>query len=262
MHGFTDTWRSWELVLPALERHHEVLAVTLAGHAGGPPLAEPVRGAAVIDALEQVMDSVGWDVAHVAGNSLGGYGALKLAERDRALSVVAFAPAGGWAIGDDSYREVLAYFARMHEQVRQAAPYADAIVASMPGRRATTQYTTVRFEHIPPDLLAHQIRGAAACTGALPLIENALAEGWPVEAERIRCPVRVVWGLSDRVLPWPSAAERYRRDWLPQADWVELEGVGHCPQLDVPLDTAQLILGFTGASARGATPSEATSGRS
>jgi pimeloyl-ACP methyl ester carboxylesterase len=26
VHGFTDTWRTWELVLPALERSHEVLA--------------------------------------------------------------------------------------------------------------------------------------------------------------------------------------------------------------------------------------------
>ena len=34
-------------------------------------------------------------------------------------------------------------------------------------------------------------------------------------------------------------------EWLPHADWVELEGIGHCPQLDVPLETAQLILGFT-----------------
>jgi pimeloyl-ACP methyl ester carboxylesterase len=42
-------------------------------------------------------------------------------------------------------------------------------------------------------------------------------------------------------------AERYRRDWLPTADWVELDGVGHCPQLDVPLVAAQLILGFTAA---------------
>jgi pimeloyl-ACP methyl ester carboxylesterase len=33
--------------------------------------------------------------------------------------------------------------------------------------------------------------------------------------------------------------------WLLRADWVELDGVGHCPQLDVPLETAQLILGFT-----------------
>jgi pimeloyl-ACP methyl ester carboxylesterase len=39
LHGFTDTWRTWELVLPVLEARHDVLAVTLAGHAGGPPLA-------------------------------------------------------------------------------------------------------------------------------------------------------------------------------------------------------------------------------
>ncbi|HEX5924279.1 MAG TPA: hypothetical protein VFY45_10650 [Baekduia sp.] len=29
LHGFTDTWRTWELVLPTLERHHDVLAPTL-----------------------------------------------------------------------------------------------------------------------------------------------------------------------------------------------------------------------------------------
>jgi hypothetical protein len=28
-------------------------------------------------------------------------------------------------------------------------------------------------------------------------------------------------------------------------DWIELEGIGHCPQLDVPLETAELITGFT-----------------
>ena len=58
------------------------------------------------------------------------------------------------------------------------------------------------------------------------------------------CPVRIVWGTEDRVLPWPSAAERYRTE-LAHADWVVLDGVGHCPQLDVPLETAELILGFT-----------------
>jgi pimeloyl-ACP methyl ester carboxylesterase len=26
LHGFADTWRTWELVLPALERRHDVLA--------------------------------------------------------------------------------------------------------------------------------------------------------------------------------------------------------------------------------------------
>jgi pimeloyl-ACP methyl ester carboxylesterase len=37
LHGFMETWRTWELVLDALERRHDVLAPTLAGHAGGPP---------------------------------------------------------------------------------------------------------------------------------------------------------------------------------------------------------------------------------
>ena len=49
-------------------------------------------------------------------------------------------------------------------------------------------------------------------------------------------------GAADRILPWPQAAARFREDWLPQADWVVLDG--HCPQLDVPLETGELILGF------------------
>lgn len=59
------------------------------------------------------------------------------------------------------------------------------------------------------------------------------------------CPVRIVWGTADRILPWPTPATRFRDSWLPQADWVELDGIGHCPQLDVPLEAAELTLGFT-----------------
>lgn len=157
IHGLADTWRTWELVLPELERHHEVLAVTLAG----------------------------------------------------------------------------------------AAPYAEAMVASAEGRRAATQYTTKNFEHIPAELLAHQIRGAANCEALTALIDFAAREGWSLDAESIGCPVRIVWGTEDKLLPWPAAAARFRSDWVPQADWVQLEGIGHCPQLDTPLETAQLILGFT-----------------
>ncbi len=112
------------------------------------------------------------------------------------------------------------------------------------GRRRATEFTAVRHEHIPPELLAHQIR-AAALAAVEPMVECALREGWTLDAERVTCPVRIVWGTEDRLLPWPGAAERYRRSWLPHADWVELEDVGHCPQLDVPLETAHLITGFT-----------------
>jgi pimeloyl-ACP methyl ester carboxylesterase len=86
---------------------------------------------------------------------------------------------------------------------------------------------------------------AAGREGAEQLIDLALREGWSLDAESITCPVRIVWGTDDRLLPWPSAAARYRNDWLPHAEWIVLDGVGHCPPLDIPLETAQLILGVT-----------------
>jgi len=248
IHGFTDTWRTWELVLPALQGRHDVLAVTLAGHAGGPAIEGEIDNDVLADAVERAMDAAGFETAHIVGNSLGGYVALQLAARGRAATVVALAPAGGWALGNESYRDTLAYFRTMQDLLKLAAPQAETILASPEGRRRATEYTTVSFEHIPTELLAHQMRGAAACDAALPLIDYALREGYDLDAAQISCPVRVVWGMQDRLLPWPSAADRYRHDWLPNADWIELEGVGHCPQLDVPVETSQLILGFSNSS--------------
>ena len=234
LHGFLDTWRVWELVLPALERSRDVLAPTLAGHAGGPPLPE-ASADAVIDAVEAAMDAAGFETADVAGNSLGGYVALQLAARGRARSVVALAPAGGWT-------DVLDLQTGMQEQARAAAPHARSLLATPAGRRRATELLTVEYEHIPVELLAHQMLAVAGCTAAEALIANARREGWPLTPERITCPVRIVWGTADRLLPYPAAAERFRRE-LPQADWVELDDVGHYPQWDVPLETSQLILG-------------------
>jgi pimeloyl-ACP methyl ester carboxylesterase len=161
LHGLSDTWRSWELVLPALERRHDVLAVTLAGHAGGPPLAGVVTDEVLADAVLRVMDEAGFETAHIVGNSLGGYVSLQLAARGRARSVVAFSPAGGWAEDDDSYRETLDHFRTMRALVQAAAPHADEIVSTPEGRRRATAYTTTNYEHIPAELLAHQIRSGA-----------------------------------------------------------------------------------------------------
>jgi pimeloyl-ACP methyl ester carboxylesterase len=245
LHGFSDTWRTWELVLPRLERYHDVLAPTLAGHAGGPPIEGQISDAVLADAVERAMDEAGFETAHIVGNSLGGYVSLQLASRGRAATVVALAPAGGWAEGDKSFRDTLSLQSRLHEQLKAGAPHAPAILASAAGRRRATQYITTNFEHIPTELLAHQMLGAACCSAAPRLIDRALREGWHLDPEKITCPVRIVWGTADRLLPWPPAAARFRSDLLPHADWVELEGVGHCPQLEIPLETAQLILEFT-----------------
>jgi pimeloyl-ACP methyl ester carboxylesterase len=246
VHGITDTWRTWELVLPALEREHDVLAVTLAGHAGGPPLEGELGDGTLADAVERAMDEAGFEDAHVVGNSLGGYVSLQLARRGRARSLVLLAPAGGWADGDDSYKETLEHFKQTQELVKAAVPYIDQMVASVEGRRTATQFITTNFEHIPAELIAHQVLGVARCEAVGPLFELALGEGWSVDAEGVSCPTRVVWGTADRILEWPKTAVRYREE-LPNADWVTLEGIGHCPQLDVPAQAAELILGISAA---------------
>ena len=125
LHGFTDTWRSWELVLPALERRHDVLALTLPGHAGGPSLATELTDDTLVDQVEQLIDAAGIDDAHIVGNSLGGYVALRLAARGRARSVVALSPAGGWADSDPWPRELLRLQLGVVEQAKAAAPHAE-----------------------------------------------------------------------------------------------------------------------------------------
>ena len=170
--------------------------------------------------------------------------AFQLAARGRAASVVAFAPAGGWAKGGPSFNRLLRAQRALQAEMKAAAPQAEGLVATLEGRHRATHLITTNFEHIPSDLLAHQMLGIASCRAADALIESAHRERWTLSPEGIFCPVRIVWGTADKLLPWPEASARYRTE-LPQADWVLLDGIGHSPQLDVPLETAQLILGFT-----------------
>jgi pimeloyl-ACP methyl ester carboxylesterase len=191
-----DSWRTWEHVLPALERRHEVFAPALPGHAGGPRLGD--RDA--VDLVADLLDAAGLrDPVEIAGNSLGGWIALKLAERGRARAVVAIAPAGGWPADAGPPPELFEYQrALKHSPYTAPVPEADA------------------------------------------MLDRAALSDWSVDASRIACPVRFIWGTADELLPWPAAAASYREA-FPHADWVELDGVGHYPQLEVPAVTAELI---------------------
>src|SRR5215204_739105 len=75
LHGLGNTWEVWKPVIPALEAHHRVIALTLPGHHGGPEYAG--SGDATIAGLaDQVIATLraeGVAQAHVVGNSLGGW---------------------------------------------------------------------------------------------------------------------------------------------------------------------------------------------
>ena len=60
---------------------------------------------------------------------------------------------------------------------------------------------------------------------------------------RLGCPVRIVWGASDRTLPFA----RYGRPLLSALDGAELvflAGVGHVPMIDDPAAVAATITRF------------------
>jgi len=103
----------WHPIIEQGAGEFDVIAVHLPGFGGSPPLPktqEPTAGH-IADVIEWSMNQVGWDTAHVVGNSLGGWLALELGVRRRARSVTALMPAGLWrpGHGSDSRRHRLLF---------------------------------------------------------------------------------------------------------------------------------------------------------
>src|SRR3954451_14127869 len=108
VHGIGHTWRGWNPMLPLLEERFDVLGVDLPGFGYSAPFPPSVDSTpeALADAVEDEMSLAGFDRAHIAGNSLGGWVALERARRGRAETVTALSPAGlqharerDWGVG-------------------------------------------------------------------------------------------------------------------------------------------------------------------
>lgn len=89
LHGYTDSWRSYELLLPHLPRSLRVFAITQRGHGNS---GRPAQGYEARDFAQDVaafMDAVGLDQAVIVGHSMGATVAQRFAldypERTRAL---------------------------------------------------------------------------------------------------------------------------------------------------------------------------------
>lgn len=244
IHGFSATHEAWAPVLPGLERHHDLLPVRLAGHCGGEPIDDPTT-AKLADAIAKDMDAAGYETAHLAGNSLGGWLALELARRGRARSVVAFSPGGGWERGSKEERRVRLLFRRTHASLRVGGPLAD-FLASRPGlRKLALRDALAHPERMPPRAAAATIRGAAECPAYIPLLNAIFRDGREADFTDVDVPVRVAWGTKDRILPFPRYWEPLRRALPPHTELVELPGLGHVPMWDDPELVARTVLEVT-----------------
>jgi pimeloyl-ACP methyl ester carboxylesterase len=242
IHGFSGTRAMWQPVLEELEAGHDVLAVNLAGHVGGPDLAPGVdlSVGALVDAVERDLDEAGFETAHLVGNSLGGWIAFELARRGRARSVVAISPAGGWEPGTRAEKRLRILFQRNHKMSKALLPRVDRLMRRPRLRRALLWQVAARGERIPAHVAAQMIRDSVDCSVYFELMDAIMRDGPPKSLEGITVPVVLVWGTRDRILPARRYSQRLRA-MLPGAEWVELPGLGHVPMSDDPEAIARAI---------------------
>lgn len=239
LHGMGCGPWVWKEVAASLPADVTATAAIIAGHRGGTRLRRvPDRTAPeqMVDDLERQIDELAVDRLHVVGNSLGGWLALRLAERGRALSVLCLAPAGGWRPGSLGERTILSRFVVGHHVARRL-DRRPGLLANPQVRRAVlapvvhdprrvTLADAQRFVHDMAECQA--LRAALGSAEAREL--NAILS--------IDAPVTIAWSTEDRVLSGPWAREGFQHL---AADQIDIPDTGHLPMLDVPDIVAGLI---------------------
>jgi pimeloyl-ACP methyl ester carboxylesterase len=240
IHGIGHTWRGWKPMLPELERRFDVLAVDLPGHGHSEPLPAGTESTpeALADAVERQMLGAGFDSAHLAGNSLGGWISLELARRGRARTVTAISPAGL-----QHAREKL-WGAAILRGMRWLAEHLDAPEALRRNpltRPLLAGPSMARPWRCDPDLFIEAIDLYASCPGLYSTLPHTF-HGQPRGLTTLDVPVLILWGTLDLIL-LPRQGRRFER-LIPGAELRYIRAAGHVPMTDVPELLADSITEF------------------
>jgi pimeloyl-ACP methyl ester carboxylesterase len=250
LHGWLDNADTWLAVLDRLAvAGRPAVAYDLPGFGTAPPLGpgsvldQLVEFAA--DAVEQAAERSGTKVV-VAGNSLGGWAALRLAER-KELPIAGIVP-----IGPAGIRMAPAFFTldrvpAVSRIIGLPAPLPPAVVRSVAGslyRRlafadpaGVDKAVVDRFTrfHVERGVIRDRIDYAKR-------LRDELND--PFDPELIDVPVTVIWGDSDRLCV-PAGAEQLA-ELLPHAQVRMLPGVGHTPQVEATDVVVEAIVELCG----------------
>ncbi len=252
-HGILNTERAWRHVVPYLTSHHEVIVPTALGHNGGPrPSARPVTINDVIDDAERVLDELGLERPHLAGNSVGGWQALELARRGRAKSVCALSPAGFWDESLEGERDrVFALLRRVVRDTPRARRVIPLLARSRRFRRWALRDVAVRGDRVSREEFISSSDDTIGCYVA----EELIAPGQELAPVEASCPITIAWPSEDRFFPASAYREPGER-LVPGARVISLPGTGHVPMIDEPKLVAETILAVTQGSSSGvASPS-------
>src|SRR3954466_10846780 len=222
LHGWGDSADTWRPLLAELALHERrALAVDLPGFGRASKLAPgPILPQLDAFAAALVEDWALDEPLVVAGNSLGGAVALRLAERGELplAGVVPVAPAG---------LEMPGWFDVVER---------DPIVRALLAAPIPVPLALVRAR---PALSYPRAVIDAFATAAELLPELSVA---PFDLVGIDCPVMLVWGARDGRLPDSEA--RIVLDRLPTTHVELIEGCGRSPQLEATDRLLELLLPF------------------
>lgn len=251
LHPFLCSQNVWRTVADQLADTggYEVFAPTLAGHYGGPRVQSWFMDTSVmVDHVERQLDELGWDTAHVVGNSLGGWVAFELERRGRARTLTAIAPAGGWSRYSLTKFETIAKFIGGLPALLAARLVGPRILDLPFARRiATLPVSGPADGPSHPDLVT-LVEDATHCHAYVALLLKTLLAPGLADLADVRTPVQLVLCEKDRVFPTPRG-NRHFTDSLPVGSTItRLEGVGHIPMLEAPGRVTELIVDFISAN--------------
>jgi len=250
LHGWLDNADTWLAVLERLAvAGRPAVAYDLPGFGTAPPLDD----GSVLDqlvefaaaAVTEAADKYGEQVV-VAGNSLGGWVCLKLAERSD-LPLAGVVPIGPAGIKMAPTFFTLDRVPAISRLISMPAPVPSAFVRSIAGQlyrslayadpAGVDQRVVDRFTRFTVDRgdIRRRLEYAKRLREEL---DN------PFDAGAIKVPVTVLWGNSDR-LCIPSGAVELAKA-LPAARIEMLENVGHTPQVECPDVVVEAIAALAG----------------
>lgn len=230
LHGYGDSWRSFEPLLPALAAGHRIFAPDQRGH-GLTAEAEIYAIADFADDAIAFLEDISEEPVHLVGHSLGSIVAQRVAQRRpellRSLTLVGPAPT---AAGNAALKAVRSRLEAFGDQIPD-----DFIETFQAGELdGLTRKRKLR-------IMAREARRLTPRTwrGALDGLLNEPED--PTLAD-IRLPALSIWGAGDRVFDRGSQVALVRE--IPHIETIHYAGVGHAPHWENPDRVATDIRSF------------------
>ena len=236
IHGLSGAWVNWLENIPHFARDHRVIAMDLPGFGHSPMPAEKISISGYGRIVDELLDALGIDRAGVVGNSMGGFfGAeVALAFGTRVDRLVLIS-AAGISIEHQRNERVLRYLERLDDVLILSGGWMATRSAGLArrkrARRQILRLVAHRAQDLPAPLIAEQVMGSGK-PGFVPALD-ALTD-YPIRdrLSEIRCPVLVVWGEEDRLVPVRDAY--IFGELIPDSRVVVWPETGHVAMLERP----------------------------